>query len=379
MSSLPFGGVPIVNYNDGEDLLYSDLNLMQSMQQALFLDQFLGRQMQVAPSSLKPSSGNCYAQGGNIKVSSGMVVTNDEGFIFTCAPDSNYGDIQLGPEVKAYALKSGELSFTVPAAHASQDRVDFICVKIQSATGDSQTRDFEDASTHALSSQTFNKKVYTTLATQYVQGSTFTAGGTPSFPSVPAGYTLWAGVYVTHSMSSVANVNLLDYRFPLRFKSVYVNAFQAMRDTKESGLTFNPNGSLTNSGMSAINFYFRCPVPNGRVLAINCGGTVASSSGFKALTSYNDTSNDDWTFYTSTGSAMFFNGSGQTGNLNNPSGVGGETSLVGTNLFPYWGQGMNVSLGPVYSTIQNAQQALMVQAILQAGETIKGVRFDIAY
>lgn len=199
-------------YNDGEGLDFNDLNGMQRLMRRELYDEFL-RDLLWNPgdvesaATLRPVG---QALGLPNPVGAGSVTPARGQVIFDPGSDPGSPDYRY---LTAYC--PGTQSFTITANALGGTRYDLICAKIAQVYGSSESRDFKDATTGALSTVSENKRRTGTLTLQYVTGTVITTD-----PAVPAGYTKIGRVEVSNGTSVVAKYT--DYRVPAGSTLIHV-------------------------------------------------------------------------------------------------------------------------------------------------------------
>lgn len=146
----------------------------------------------------------------------------------------------------------GTDEFTITAGHATLNRVDMIQMKLERVDADPQTRDFEDATTRAVTSQSMNKKqrVQCTLSLKTGSGSSLAAS--PAYPTPDAGYVpiacivvgaTWAGAerFYYDDMAGARAV-IHDLRMPINVKP------QCIAPT----MWTYTSGTFTNTGYGSL-------------------------------------------------------------------------------------------------------------------------------
>lgn len=193
-----------VEFNDGEGLVYTDLNVMGKLaaQAAGILAD--GR----FDSSLRLISGTTFALSGSenrtITLSSGYYVIRQ-----TPADDDDV-NCRLGSYAGA--------AFTVDArTDGTKYRRDIIQAKINTEdTGESESRDFKDATTGAISSQSFDKRRFSSMTLSVKKGSdqTSEALADANEPTPDAGYTKVYSILIP-SAGSCSEAKVWDWHSPI--------------------------------------------------------------------------------------------------------------------------------------------------------------------
>lgn len=225
-----------VLFNDGEALDFGDLNNVQRYLRCQAWDEMFALQIKIAGAfffeerwGALPDAGHCYAMGGG-QISGGgsaRQLVSFAGLIGQCT--ASFGGQPNGTDAQflAYYLTDNEINVTTAIGDATNPRIDIVCVKLSYESADvtdDESRDFQDATTLAPSSQTFVKKRKVKMQSQLVAG---TPGVTPAEPAVPSGYVKLAAVTVpaTHNTTHDWLTNGRDYRMPIRPVRQNVYAF----------------------------------------------------------------------------------------------------------------------------------------------------------
>lgn len=233
------------HFNDGQALTPADLEAITNQMRAFLLDQIIGGMAVNYIDNIIPSSPACYvpraAHGAPVQGGAPMTVVSTAGYV--C--QSTGGPDGLTPQLLAYRLAANEINVTLPAADPSNNRYDGIFIKItDNVPWNPQSRDFQDAVTGALSSQTVDVNYQTTLSVQVVSGAT--SSGIPSFPATPSGYVPWAYVAVQPAFSGYLTPDMIfDVRYPMRFGAIDVPA-KAFLVSDPSHATIDNQGSYFN-------------------------------------------------------------------------------------------------------------------------------------
>ncbi len=271
-------------FSAGEGLDFADLNAMQRFLRAQTHDIWRAYARQSDPGGgvnpqvlyTQGNGGAPYATGasrqlgnyaGWIAVTQGLGVTGD-------APDFLY-----------YYVALNEMAVTLDVGHATDHRTDILCVKLDYLDGGSESRDFEDAATRALSSTTPNKRRNVRLQFQVVKGA-----DNPVFPgtqgAVPVGYVKIAAVYIPPTWNAaIAPGNILDYTMPVGFKIIDIPGPQwdhiSNSDTATAWIAQGGQLGRYHGGYpGAIPAYAICPgLPNShRIIGVGFGGIRRASS-----------------------------------------------------------------------------------------------------
>jgi hypothetical protein len=200
-----------VYFNDGEGLDYNDLNNIQSSLRAKFGDQFLQYLMgAVAISGTKDPSfagqngtdaPNRFAyclQPGQAYLRSHASTAN----IIQVAPGTLYQKVGSSDGSESTMLGFtfvGTESWSLTAGDATNPRVDLLQMKLEYITDTSTSRDFEDATTHNVTSTTFNKKKRVQCTLSVKAG---TPNASPTVPEPDTGYVAVGSVMVGNTYAT---------------------------------------------------------------------------------------------------------------------------------------------------------------------------------
>lgn len=303
-----------VNYNDGEDILYGDLNDGQRFLGARVFDQLIGKLIgqvtgadpeSVAAQGADPSTAWAYA----IHISGGMLrqgSTNAKikigaGTLLQKIANSDGNEAQL----LAYTF-DGTTEVTISNGHATLNRVDMIQMALSYVTDDSQSRDFQDAVTGANSSQPLNKKRRVQCTVSVKSG---TAAANPTYPTPDAGYvpigcvivpatlvaTAQAFEYLDRALHGAAAAVIHDLRMPIVCKPNFIPAMNGLGKSANwtpSADPSNPNIiNAATTGTSPTNaLYYYCTARKGRLLGVSMASINGTHSANKARLALVDTS-----------------------------------------------------------------------------------------
>jgi len=147
--------------------------------------------------------------GGALSFDTGnMLIIQRAGVAAGTAPDglgNSFGDIL------SYVPDDSELAESANARPTVNSRWDSFNLAISHTSGGPTSRDFEDASTRALSTTTPNKDMERTMLSEYNSGA---ESATPSYPAVTAGYGRYLTVLRETAESSLNEDNVRLHAFP---------------------------------------------------------------------------------------------------------------------------------------------------------------------
>lgn len=187
-------------------------------------------------------------------------------------------------QVLFYFLDADEASVARPAV-VTNPRWDVVSVAMTRVNADSQSRDFEDASTRALTTSSFSKQRRTVCTITWTTGA---ESVTPVEPSIPVGDVKLAAFQIRPAVTAFdPTQDIRDYRMPIGASRIYnVDGWRYPRDetgaaewadTAFSGVTGNVATGATTQATCLL------PVMGGshRILAVGftsedgAGGTLA--------------------------------------------------------------------------------------------------------
>jgi hypothetical protein len=281
-----------VNFTTGEGLILEDLQNMQRYLKSIVMDQGFGGTAKLyspGESGIPPFYGRsspgtfgdvinyCLVSDGGTAfmwpTGGARQITTEPGMIYQWvdgyAPDG-YNCNLLG-----YQLGEGELGTTFAANSSGNPRIDALCVKLSYSTVDSETRDFQDATTGDTTSTSTLKQRITVLTSSVVQG---TPGATPARPTIPDGYVAYCYCYLSNGQGALTAPNIWDNRLPMRMGSIRTYAHAG---TTTNAWAVSSNGFTFNSG--AGNGYLPCPLTgNARILKVRIFGKYQASTDLTA-------------------------------------------------------------------------------------------------
>lgn len=252
-------------FNDGEGITHGDLNNARAFLGARLFDQVLARMCGNLAAMEDPDIG---AEGGNDSALTSIAYTLNGGQCVIAQGSTNVkvkllpGTILqriaaadgAEPQMLAFTVRAGDVDLTVGAGHATLNRLDILQVKLELVNGDSESRDFKDAVTGALSTTTPNK-------TRRVQ-ATFsikagTAAAKPTYPAPDAGYALVAAIYVPDTWAanfqtdatgiSGSSATFSQCAIPLNVEAITVNPHE-MDTTQATNWALSVGGVGVGTG-----------------------------------------------------------------------------------------------------------------------------------
>lgn len=292
-----------VLFSDGEGVTHTDLSNISKYSQARLMDMFwlhmaggLSTGAKQEPTlwgginyvardrlAYTLTGGECVIKQGSTAVK----VTITPGTIIQltdATPDGNEPKMLAYDVVSTDGIVADGIDFTISAG-ATNPRIDILQVKLEWEDGNSETRDFEDATTRAKSTQSMNthRRVKATFSIK--QGAT---GATPAYPLPDAGYVAIAAIRVGQTWttgitrsgiegtSSTACIRQLT--IPLRMRAVTVTSDQFDYGFATSWARNGTTRLATASATTATNLV--CWAPDGvgtsRIVGIRINGLIAA-------------------------------------------------------------------------------------------------------
>lgn len=178
--------------------------------------------------------------------------------------DEPFSDGNGGESTAVFRFGGGETLATA-VGDAVNARIDVIEMKLAFVDGDSQSRNFEDATSRAKSSTVANRKRIVQCTIQIKQG---TPAATPAYPALTAGFVPLGAIRVPATHNAVHSAdNYRDMRVPLGHVVAYNVEARAMNIPGANPWVFtegNPafGGELGGPGAATGDAYAFCPVSN---------------------------------------------------------------------------------------------------------------------
>jgi hypothetical protein len=300
-----------VNFSDGEGLNQDDFTDLQKFARASLHDQLLASLAGATVRTINPTSllhdPELGGQNGIDLVDSRWAYALQPGQAFLKKGSTN-SRVAISPGTLLQKISSttgsdatfipytftGAEEFQLTNGDATNPRVDLLQMKLEWVVGDSQSRDFEDATTRIVTTTSFTKK-------RRVQATLSVKAGTPAAsPFVPepdAGYVAVGMVMVGNSWTtggnaplfgldtaSLNNAVIMDCRMPLRVRAHRVDPSQFKLVTAWAS---SNNGSTVTSSNATNLLYVPYPGGLGRLVGVGlqAGGTfgTAPTPGASAL------------------------------------------------------------------------------------------------
>lgn len=266
-------------YNDGEGLTHGDLNDARAWALAQALDQTFAHLLGQLQTGLKDPDmigenggepagnmlGVIYTMTGGeailwADVGGGVTdVKITGGTIFQKLAAANGNEAQF----LAHTIRDNEHTLAIAAGDATNPRIDIVQVKLEYVNGGSESRDFKDAITGALSSTNVNKTRRVQATISIKQG---TPAATPTYPAPDAGYALlgavrvpatWAGGFTPDGTGS-ASAGLRQCSVPLRIQAITQSMDEGVQVLSASNWS-KVDAGVTASGGAGTDLIVWCP------------------------------------------------------------------------------------------------------------------------
>lgn len=251
-----------VLFNDGEGLDYTDLNDAQRFLDSKVMDLVVGPRTRTedVPEQEAPftplSHLFCNGAGGYVAVSGTALRLAPTAGVFAQQITGYTGD---DATLLLYYADAAELVCDFDAGHATNDRWDLVSVQLELEEAAPETRDFQDATTLVITSETLDKKYRVKMTVTVTKGI---EDGSEAIPSVPAGDVRYFAVKIPATFNAVFPDldDVIDYRVPMGYQSV-----TAFPKTFEGGIdwTYGEFNVLAGAG----NDYIYAPILGGRSAA----------------------------------------------------------------------------------------------------------------
>lgn len=369
--------VKIVNFEDGTAVDPVDWNALQKRLQAQLFDGFFGAKIREVETSTPSGSAKriyTWGPGGGISAGGGALQSSNRTGWIAQLPDPTVDPTGEDARTLVYFLTQGELLSTHDAAHATLDRIDLICLKLEQVVGNSTARDYEDAATREPTSQVTDIERTVTLTKQVVKGSNATAG-TAVEPAVPAGFAKYAAVKVPATFATTFDdAKLRDHRVPI---GQYDVGFSIPSAAFLQG--FARNNSHFQGGVVAANSGDFCFVPipcapkQGRIMRLHFKAKITAGAGAIILARTDMGGGAD-------GATIY--SFGDTGGANleydiiSTGAIVDNTATAVATLGPVWGSGYeSVEAGLVNGTHTCVWLCFTAGA---TGDIVESVRWEVA-
>lgn len=286
-----------VLFNDGEGLTHGDLNDNQRFLTSRLWDQLIHGQIGSISTASASRDLEFGGQDGADHPSTLCYCVNPGAAYLRQGSANN--KIQVAPGTLLQKLSTitgddaklvpytfaGTEEWTLTAGDATNPRIDLLQMSLVVTNSDSQSRDFEDATTRVVSSTSMNKKrrVVCTLSVK-----TGTPAASPTIPEPDSGCVVvgtcmvgntWATAgnapIFGEDTAATANLVVHDQRMPLRVRAYWVDPtdFKLVTNWALS----NANSTVTSSN-ATNDMYVVCPAGLGRLVGIGIHHTTNAFS-----------------------------------------------------------------------------------------------------
>lgn len=285
-----------VYFNDGEGLVHTDITDLQSMLESKIWDQIIHNQ--IGAQGLHPAdlglgvNGTDHVFGGQDGTdhASSRAYCLNPGAAYLRQGSSN-GKIQIAPgtllqkigtidgsdpKLVAYTFVGTE-EWTLTNGDATNPRVDLLQMKLEYVLGDTQSRDFKDATTGVVTTTSMSKKRRVQCTLSVKAG---TPAASPAMPTPDSGYVPVGSVMVGNGWTTAGNApifgqdtaalnNLVvhDQRMPVKVKAYAVPGSQMLLVSNWSYSAISGAANCSTSGSNEL--IAICPhKPNGRLIGV---------------------------------------------------------------------------------------------------------------
>lgn len=288
-------------FNDGEGITHADLNNARAFLGARVFDQLIEHEAGAA--AVIGTDPDLWSVQGEDTVLTSLVytLTGGDGVLkvgSAATKIGTYGGTIFQKIANAdgeeanfipFTMGAGEFDLTIGAGDATNPRIDIVQVKLEYVEGGSESRDFKDAVTGALSTTTPNK---TRRAQATFSLKAGTPAATPTYPAPDAGYAVlgavrvpatWTtGVEPDYTYAGGTTAKIRQCSIPLKTHSVTVMGSEM--DTEGAGGAGTPNkfaGFIYADGGDLTNVFCWCPIggPGTRIVGITLHGNFPSGGG----------------------------------------------------------------------------------------------------
>jgi hypothetical protein len=189
--------MPRRQYNDGMEIIYQDLDSESSVLELELYDRVIHHLLQKVDTGFFSDSFNVTFVGSTqVSVAPGLAIQLDSS--------------QVDPEPKHRLIWSATAqTLNLAAPDTVHDRIDLICIKSVRAVTATDSRNFKDAITSTVSTQSFDVETDWSNDVVVVEG---TPSASPAVPSTPSGYLVLAPVLVTAVNGVTGQGDITDQR-----------------------------------------------------------------------------------------------------------------------------------------------------------------------
>lgn len=252
--------MPRIKINDGQEILFGDLNNIAAAIEKELLDR-LGYELGNRQSDFvfQDSFLVSYVNSTTVSVRNGIGVQTD--------------GTQVDPEPTKRLLYLGvTTNKTISTPDPTNPRIDLICIRANRATIATASRNFKDATSGVVSSVSMDIETDWAADLLVVAG---TPAGSPSAPAVPAGYIKVAELTVAATTGMAGTASVADkrvrYKRPSSSKAV---------TTKTAAYTIDLDDEVVRGNTAGSAFAFVAPDATlcaGKILVIKNVGTAGNN------------------------------------------------------------------------------------------------------
>lgn len=192
------------NFNDGQEILFSDLNTISSRIEKLMYDRVFLELLQRKKNSF-------FGDSFKVIFTGATAATVKKGIGF----QEDLTVVQAEP-VQRPLFRAADVNINFAAPDSSDDRIDIVVVKHSLVDGVTGSRKFKDNSTQVITNETLVLEKDWEAIINVITG---TPAGSPVAPSVPAGFLKVGTALITASVGMANQSNITDNRSLLPFAS----------------------------------------------------------------------------------------------------------------------------------------------------------------
>lgn len=229
-----------VLFNDGEGIDFADFNALQRRLRSQLWDMATGSLARLwevdniggAP-NLVPSNAHLWTVGSGcyprVKTGVARSITNAPGIL--AQGDGTYTD-PTDTHLNATWLAADDLQTQFADNASGNPRYDIVQVKIDYLADGATNRDFKDANSLVVTSQSMNKTRSVRLTFSTKQG---TPAGSPVEPTPDSGFLKWCAVLIPNGIGSgdILATNIRDYRMPVGMRVMDIMGHNLSYDTTQ--------------------------------------------------------------------------------------------------------------------------------------------------
>ncbi len=258
------GDIKEVLFNDGEGVVYGDFNDLQRFMRSRLVDYQLAYQQRLHDAGLtafaNPSHLFCIGNSAApyAHATNNRQIRNEAGPIFQV----------VGGELLVYNVTADEVNTAVGtlSLSAANPRWVLVSVELAYADGDSQSRDFKDATTGVVTTSSVNKQRRVTATWTVTQGA---ENASPVEPATPSGDVKYCAIKIGTATTLLdPTTELRDYRMPIgNVETLDVRANNFCIERAASGTAdfaqSTAGGLLVGGAVSGEQWFAYCPMSGG--------------------------------------------------------------------------------------------------------------------